>query len=88
MTLLRTPGAKVAATTLLVFALLALLAPFLLPDPTPIPAPTAGRLLAPSFAHPLGTDALSRDVLARLARGGAISLSIGLIAALLAALLG
>lgn len=88
MTLLRTPGAKVAATTLLVFALLALLAPLLLPDPNAIPDPIAGRLLAPSFAHPLGTDALSRDVLARLARGGAISLSIGLIAALLAAILG
>ncbi|ELS56755.1 ABC transporter permease subunit [Streptomyces viridochromogenes] len=32
---------------------------------------TAARLAAPSWAHPLGTDALGRDVLARLGHGAA-----------------
>lgn len=68
--------------------LLAIVAPWVLPDPNAIPDPVAGRLLAPAIAHPLGTDALSRDVLARLARGGAISLSIGVVAALIASILG
>ena len=47
----------------------------------------AGNLPA-SWAHPLGTDELGRDVLARLLRGGRVSLSVGLAAALCAALLG
>ncbi|BAM02886.1 ABC transporter permease [Phycisphaera mikurensis] len=49
----------------------------------------AGKLLAPpSLAEPFGTDALGRSVLARCLLGGAISLGIGLAAALLAVLLG
>lgn len=35
-------------------------------------------LRAPSLAHPLGTDAVARDVLARLLAGGRLSLAIGL----------
>ena len=37
------------------------------------------RLLAPSFAHPLGTDELGRDTLTRVIYGARISLTIGLI---------
>ena len=49
----------------------------------------AGKLLAPpSLAEPFGTDALGRSVLARCLLGGAISLGVGLAAALLAVLLG
>lgn len=36
---------------------------------------------APSLRHPLGTDELGRDLLARLLYGGAISLALGLLAA-------
>ena len=42
----------------------------------------------PSFAYPLGTDALSRDLLARVLSGARISLSVGALAALLATTLG
>lgn len=85
---LASPGARVAIVTLAAFALLALFGPWLLPDPYAIPDAVGGRLLAPSLAHPLGTDALSRDILARLARGGAVSLQVGLLAALLATCIG
>ncbi len=46
------------------------------------------RFAAPSPAHPLGTDALGRDVLVRLLMGGQVSLAVGLIAALAAAVIG
>lgn len=54
--------------------------------------PEAVDLLArnapPSVAHPLGTDELGRDVLARLLRGGQISLAVGLATAVIAAVIG
>jgi peptide/nickel transport system permease protein len=39
------------------------------------------RLLAPSMAHPFGTDDLGRDLLARVVTATPISLAIGLVAA-------
>ena len=41
-----------------------------------------------SAAHPMGTDSLGRDILARILWGGRISLGVGIIAALVAILLG
>jgi peptide/nickel transport system permease protein len=41
-----------------------------------------------SLAHPFGTDSLGRDILARMLWGGRISLAVGIIAALVAILLG
>jgi len=46
------------------------------------------RFEPPSAAHPLGTDELGRDVLARLLYGGRVSLAVGLVAAVAAAVLG
>jgi peptide/nickel transport system permease protein len=46
------------------------------------------RFATPSAAHPLGTDELGRDVLARLLYGGRVSLSVGLVAAVAAAAIG
>ena len=43
---------------------------------------------APNGAHWLGTDALGRDELARLLMGGRISLSVGIVAALVAVFIG
>jgi len=46
------------------------------------------RFAMPSAAHPLGTDELGRDLLVRLARGGQVSLSVALVAAVFSALIG
>ena len=45
-------------------------------------------LQSPSWEHPLGTDSIGRDVLARLLYGGRISLMIGLISVLIVAVIG
>lgn len=64
----------------------AVLAPLALPHPHL--QDLAATLQAPSPQHWLGTDALGRDVLARLTEGTRVSLALALGAALLAALLG
>lgn len=46
------------------------------------------RTAPPSAAHPLGTDELGRDVLARLLRGGQVSLTVALATAVVAAVIG
>jgi peptide/nickel transport system permease protein len=49
---------------------------------------TGQRLQAPTSAHPFGTDAIGRDILARTIYGGQISLLIGLAAAVMEVVLG
>jgi peptide/nickel transport system permease protein len=46
------------------------------------------RLEGPSLAHPLGTDDLGQDLLARILYGGRISLAVGFTAMLVAVVLG
>lgn len=46
------------------------------------------RYAPPSLAHPLGTDEIGRDVLLRLLYGGRVSLSVGLVAAVMASAIG
>ncbi len=46
------------------------------------------RNQGPSLAHPLGTDQLARDMLARMMAGGRVSLAVGLTAMLLSLVLG
>ncbi|MCW5634761.1 MAG: ABC transporter permease [Rubrivivax sp.] len=46
------------------------------------------RLAGPSPKHPLGTDDLGRDILARMLYGGRISLAVGLAAMLIAIVVG
>lgn len=48
----------------------------------------ARRLLAPSAAHPLGTDTLGRDELSRVIHGAQVSLQVGIVAVLIALALG
>ena len=45
-------------------------------------------LLPPSHEHPMGTDSLGRDLFARMAYGGRISLSVGFVAVGIAVLIG
>ena len=46
------------------------------------------KLRPPSAAHPLGTDDLGQDLLARMLYGGRISLAVGVVATLIALTLG
>jgi peptide/nickel transport system permease protein len=46
------------------------------------------KLKAPSWAHPLGTDDLGQDLLARMLYGGRISLAVGVMAMLIAISIG
>src|SRR5262245_5335776 len=48
----------------------------------------ASKLDGPSWAHPLGTDDLGQDVLARVIYGGRISLAVGLAAMFVAIFVG
>lgn len=74
------------------FLAFAILGPMLIPI-SATEQDLLGRLQPPVFAggswdHPLGTDGLGRDLLARLAEGARFSLLVGLVAAVNAALLG
>ena len=62
------------------FALSAILAPWIAPyDPAAVPAALSATMLRPPEpAHPLGTDALGRDLLSRVLYGGRVSLALGL----------
>jgi len=48
----------------------------------------AAQLQTPSWAHPLGTDDLGQDLLARMLYGGRISLSVGLAAMMVSVIVG
>lgn len=73
--------------TLTIIVLGIALAPWLTPY-DPITMDYENQLLPPSLQHPLGTDLFGRDVLTRVLHGGRVSLSIGVLAALLSALPG
>ena len=51
-------------------------------------AQDADRLQAPSWAHPMGTDELGRDELARIIHGAQVSLQVGAIAVGIALVVG
>jgi peptide/nickel transport system permease protein len=74
---LRDPRSRAALIVLGLAVLAALFAPLLTPyDPAAQLDIVRLRSLAPSFAHPLGTDPYSRDVLARVLFGARVSLAI------------
>lgn len=82
----RSKLALIALAYVVVVACVAIAAPFVTGDPNAIDL--ASRLGPPSAAHPLGTDDLGRDVLARLIHGARISLSVGFLATAIALLIG
>jgi len=81
---------KGAILGLLVLAIIlagTFIGPFLwAPDPFEIDVPNANK--GPSWENPVGTDNLGRDVLARLMRGGRISLAVGAAAMAVGVILG
>jgi peptide/nickel transport system permease protein len=87
--ILRKPSSRVALVILATIVLLGVLAPFIAPyDPAAQPDIVALKSLAPSLAHPFGTDPYSRDVLSRVIYGARLSLAIGLLATLVSLTLG
>jgi peptide/nickel transport system permease protein len=85
-------------TVLGLLATFAVVAPLLEIGPAPGAGPAIGpsysgihlqeALLPPSSSHPFGTDALGRDLLARVVQGARVSLMVGFGATLLALVLG
>src|SRR6202165_4393747 len=83
------PSSRVALVILFTIVLVGVLAPFIAPyDPAAQPDIVALKSLAPSLAHPFGTDPYSRDVLSRVIYGARLSLAIGLLATLVSLTLG
>lgn len=82
-------GANLALWVLGGLILFSLIGPWLWRvDPNAIPGQAIdvirGKNQGPSWAHPMGTDQLARDQMARLMSGGRVSLSVGLVAMLVA----
>jgi peptide/nickel transport system permease protein len=82
----RHPGAIAGFTVLLVIFVASLLAP-LSPYP-PNESNIQERYESPSLQHPMGTDALGRDLMTRVLYGGRISLSVGLMVVIISLVLG
>ena len=79
--------ATLGAGIVLVWILIAIVSPYLVPYP-PEALDVTKRLLPPSGEHWLGTDLLGRDVFSRLLVGAQVSLFAGFTVALLGAALG
>jgi peptide/nickel transport system permease protein len=83
--LVRRPGFVLAVVFVLLAALSAFV-PAVFTRTDPNATVPADKLLAPSFAHIFGTDALGRDLFARMVHGSALSVEATLIAVAIAAL--
>lgn len=83
----RSPAGRAGAIMLVVIGLVAVVGPFLVQDPAAMPDTLAGAQ-GPSRQHLLGTDPLSRDILARTVHGARVSLAIALLAMSVAVVLG
>src|SRR5262245_52981167 len=79
--------ALIGTLLLLAIALTVLIGPALWPTPIN-EIDFKAKLRGPSAGHPLGTDDLGQDVLARVLYGGRISLAVGVVATLIALGLG
>ena len=73
----RHPGARAGAVVLLILVLAVLLAP--LSPYSPGISSLQNRFRPPSWSHPMGTDALGRDLLTRILYGGRVSLTVGIL---------
>ena len=76
-TLARDRSAVAGAIVLVLLAVVATAASYVAPyDPIAQPDIVGLKNIAPTLAHPFGTDELSRDVLSRVIHGARVSLSI------------
>jgi peptide/nickel transport system permease protein len=71
------PGAIAGSVILSILIALILLAPLMPYDP--LTPNMSERLQPPSWQHPMGTDALGRDLFTRVLYGGRVSLTVGLL---------
>jgi ABC-type dipeptide/oligopeptide/nickel transport system permease subunit len=85
--LLRHKSGMAASVVVVVFALLAILAPMLEPD-DPNVGQVASSLTGPSGAHWLGTDDLGRDVLSRVIDGTKIAIVVAVLSVVIALIIG
>jgi peptide/nickel transport system permease protein len=83
----RDPALLAASSVLVVLVLLALIGPVAWPD-DPLGINVGASLEAPSWAHPMGTDSIGRDVFARFLEGARISLAVGGVVVLVGAVIG
>lgn len=74
-------AARIGLAAFLALCVVAVMAPWLAPyDPTAQLDIVALKNLAPSLAHPFGTDFASRDIFSRVLYGARVSLSVALLA--------
>ena len=83
----RSKSAIVGGSLLLAIVIGALLAPLISPY-DPIKTSQRTSLEAPSLKHPMGTDRFGRDVLTRVLWGGQLSLPVGFVSVVIAAVIG
>ena len=76
----------IGGAVLLLFTVIALLAPLLLPDPTRLNP--VQRLRTPSLQHLFGTDQFGRSTLSRTLNGTRISLTVGILVAVVTTAVG
>ncbi|MCY0900281.1 MAG: ABC transporter permease [Firmicutes bacterium] len=81
------PGGMAAALGLIAIYLGVFLGPIVY-RVSPTATNPLAALLPPSSAHPLGTDPLGRDILARLLAGGQVSLIVGVLSMVVAIVIG
>jgi ABC-type dipeptide/oligopeptide/nickel transport system permease subunit len=90
---LTNPKALFGVVVVLLFVFVAIFAPYLAPD-DPRKQVLSKRLIPPAWAqkgsweHPLGTDALGRDLFSRLIYGSRVSLIVGILGATSCVLVG
>ena len=77
-TLTRQRLAVVGGTIVILFAVVAVIGPFIAPY-DPLHQDVPDRLMAPSWAHWMGTDEFGRDVFSRLLSGAIISFQVGVV---------
>jgi peptide/nickel transport system permease protein len=80
------PGAIVGIIILALLAIAVILVPLSPYDPEA--SSMTERLQPPSLAHPMGTDALGRDLMTRVLYGGRISLTVGLLVVIISLSIG